>query len=168
MQIRLGREKDLPQVNEIYNWHTQNGFSTFLEVETLEQRKQWFKRFEDSNRHLFFVAEENGILLGIACSFAYRGGGAFKDTLETSIYLHPESMGKGLGSALYSHLFKELSGTSVHRIVVGIGLPNDASIALHKKFGFEEIGTFDEYAFYKGAYRSSLWMQKKMDREHCF
>lgn len=51
----------------------------------------------------------------------------------------------------------------MHRVVVGIALPNEASVRLHRKFGFEDIGVFDEYAFYKGQYRSSLWMQKRMD-----
>ena len=73
-------------------------------------------------------------------------------------------LSKRFWSTLYSSLFQQLEGTGVHRIVVGIALPNDPSVALHKKCGFEEIGVFDEYAFYKGAYRSSLWMQKKMDQ----
>lgn len=68
----------------------------------------------------------------------------------------------GLGSKLYHALFESLEGKDVHRVVVGIGLPNEGSVAIHKKFGFEVIGIFDEYAYYKGAYRSSIWMQKKM------
>lgn len=88
--------------------------------------------------------------------------GVFADTLETSIYLRPNMTGRGLGSKLYGELFQRLEDKGVHRIVVGIALPNEGSVALHRKFHFEEIGVFDEYAFYKGAYRSSLWMQKKM------
>ncbi|MCB0410999.1 MAG: N-acetyltransferase [Bdellovibrionales bacterium] len=109
-----------------------------------------------------FIAEENERILGFACSFAYRGGGVFKDTLETSVYLDPESKGRGLGSRLYETLFNHLGNESIHRVVVGIALPNEGSVALHRKFGFEDIGIFDEYAFYKDKFRSSLWMQKKM------
>lgn len=161
MKIRDGRPHDLEQVNEIYNWHTENGFSTFMSPTSMEQRSEWFKRF-GSDRHIFLVAEENDQIAGLACSFAYRGGGVFESTLETSIYLRPEQMGKGVGSNLYQALFERLKSQNVHRVVVGIALPNEGSVALHRKFGFEEIGIFDEYAFYKGAYRSSLWMQKKM------
>jgi phosphinothricin acetyltransferase len=164
MIIRNGSETDLDQVNEIYNWHSENGFSTFLEISTLEQRKEWIRRFEDPERHLFLVAEEDKRIIGVTCSVAYRGGGVFRNTLETSIYLYPNCGGKGLGSQLYASLFQQLQNKGIHRIVVGIALPNDASVALHRKFGFEKVGIFDEYAFYKGAYRSSLWMQKKMDR----
>lgn len=162
MLIRIGNESDLGQVNDIYNWHSKNGFSTFQEETSMEQRIDWFSRFEDPERHIFLVAEENQRVVGMACSFAFRGGGVFKDTLETSIYLHPDVAGKGLGSQLYTALFESLQDKGLHRIVVGIALPNDASVALHRKFGFEEIGVFDQYAFYKGAYRSSIWMQNKM------
>jgi phosphinothricin acetyltransferase len=48
----------------------------------------------------------------------------------------------------------------VHVILAGIALPNDASIALHRKFGFTEIGTFREYALKNGTYISSTWMQR--------
>lgn len=47
----------------------------------------------------------------------------------------------------------------VHCIVVGIAVPNDASVALHRRFGFTDIGVFDEYAQKNGERISSLWMQ---------
>lgn len=162
MLIRAIEEKDLEQINEIYNWHSENGFSTFGEVESLEKRKEWFRRF-DSPKHIALVSEIDGQITGVACSFAYRGGGVFENTIETSIYLHPDWMGKGLGSKLYQKLFDSIKGKGVHRVVVGIALPNDSSVSIHRKFGFEEIGVFDEYAYYKGQYRSSIWMQKKMN-----
>ncbi|MET7361126.1 hypothetical protein ABZS76_22135 [Streptomyces sp. NPDC005562] len=47
-----------------------------------------------------------------------------------------------------------------HVALAGIVLPNDVSVALHRKFGFAEIGTFHEYAVKNGEYLSSLWMQR--------
>lgn len=160
--IRRAEHKDLEQINDIYNWHSQNGFATFMEVVPLSARDEWFQRF-DGPKHIALVAEVDGDICGVACSFAYRGGGVFENTIETSVYLHPEWMGKGLGTQLYKELFDRLEVQGVHRAVVGIAMPNDGSVALHKKFGFEIIGTFDEYAFYKGKYRSSVWMQKRMN-----
>jgi len=51
---------------------------------------------------------------------------------------------------------------TVHLAVAGIALPNDASVALHRKFGFSDVGIFDEYAMKHGAYISSLWMQRRL------
>ncbi len=163
MILRSASRSDIDSINEIYNWHSQNGFSTFSEETSLHEREKWFQRF-DSPKHIALVAEENEKVVGIACSFAYRGGGVFENTIETSIYIHPNFMGRGLGSKLYDSLFENLKGLAIHRVVVGIALPNEGSVAIHKKFGFEEIGIFDDYAFYKGEYRSSLWMQKRMEK----
>jgi phosphinothricin acetyltransferase len=49
---------------------------------------------------------------------------------------------------------------SVHVALAGIALPNDASVALHRKHGFTEVGTFREYAIKNGRYISSVWMQR--------
>lgn len=163
MIIRDATIDDLSEINDIYNWHTENGFSTFGELQTLEQRTEWFDRFIESETNIALVAEDNGKITGVSCAFEFRGGGVFKNTLETSIYIHHEYMGKGIGSKLYEQIFEILEKKKIHRIVVGVALPNEGSVAIHKKFGFEEIGIFDEYAFYKGKYRSSIWLQKKMD-----
>lgn len=162
MIIRTAQVSDLEQINAIYNWHSENGFSTFCEIQSIDNRKEWFKKF-NSPKHIALVAEADNQIIGLACSFAYRDGGVFFNTVETSIYLHPSWMGQGLGSKLYKELFNSLKDKGIHRVVVGIALPNDSSVAIHQKFGFEEIGVFDEYAYYKGQYRSSIWMQKKLD-----
>lgn len=163
MEIRRMSKSDLSQVNDIVNWHTEYGTSTFLDKTSMVTRSEWFQNFkQDSQEVALVAAEEGGSVLGFATSVVYRGGGVFKSTHETSIYLHLDQQGKGIGTQLYKELFSELNGKGIHRVVIGIALPNDGSVALHKKFGFENIGVFDEYAWYKGAYRSSLWMQKKL------
>lgn len=161
IEIREALEVDLPDITEIFNWHAENGIATFSDSVSLENRSNWFSQFKSSQSCKLFVAVQNSAVVGYACNMLYRGGGVFKDTTETSIYVRDEYSGRGIGKSLYSALFQHLTNIKVHRVVVGIALPNDGSIALHKKFGFEEIGTFDEYAYYKGQYRSSLWMQKK-------
>lgn len=168
MGINEATANDLAAVNHILNWHSENGFSTFMETTSLEERRKWFDRF-DGKRHILLLAKDDERVVGLAGSFAYRNGGVFSRTLETTVYIHPEYMGQGIGTTLYNQLFERLSSCSdVHRVVVGIALPNEGSIALHRRFGFEEIGIFDEYAFYKGSYRSSVWMQKKMDGAKTF
>jgi phosphinothricin acetyltransferase len=69
---------------------------------------------------------------------------------------------KGIGSALYHVLLDSLRSEDIHVAVAGIALPNDASVALHRKFGFTEVGIFEEYAIKRGAYVSSLWMQRRL------
>jgi phosphinothricin acetyltransferase len=83
--------------------------------------------------------------------------------VETSIYLHPEQRRGGVGTALYTALFKILQQQPIHLAVAGIALPNPGSIALHRKFGFETVGTFKEYACKRGVWISSTWFQRAMN-----
>jgi phosphinothricin acetyltransferase len=71
-------------------------------------------------------------------------------------------VGRRVGTSLYRELFESIATEGLHRAVVGIALPNDASVRLHKKLGFLEVGVFDEYASKNGEYISSLWMQRSL------
>jgi phosphinothricin acetyltransferase len=98
--------------------------------------------------------------VGYACSQPYRDHEAFQETVEVSISLDVSCRGQGVGTLLYRELFACLVGQPVHVVLAGIALPNDASVALHRKLGFTEVGTFREYAIKDGQYISSLWMQR--------
>ncbi len=106
------------------------------------------------------VTFEEETLLGFCASFQYRAGEVFSRTVETSIYTSLHHQSRGLGLRLYKTLFEQLAETDLHLAVVGIALPNEKSIGLHKKVGFEEVGTFKEYAFFQEKFVSSMWMQK--------
>jgi len=167
LQINLAQAKDLSGIQALYNWHSEHGFSTFRPRLSDDDMQAWWQPFaQKQTGYQAWVLLSHTQVMGVTCSFPYRQGGVFADTRETSIYLSPEIAGQGWGTRLYQHLFEQLAQEPVHRVVVGIALPNAASIALHHKLGFTDVGTFDEYAYYQGAYRSSLWMQKQMNYQH--
>ncbi len=89
----------------------------------------------------------------------HRDHPGFSETVEFSVYIAPTHINQGLGAKLYSRLLEELTGEAVHLVLAGIALPNEASIQLHRNFGFEEIGIFDEHAKKWGERVSSVWMQ---------
>ena len=99
-------------------------------------------------------------MVGYACSQPYRGHEAFRETVEFSVALDAGCRSRGVGTSLYRALFDSVAQEPIHVVVVGIAMPNDASVALHRKFGFTEVGTFHEYATKNGQYISSLWMQR--------
>ncbi|WP_104401580.1 GNAT family N-acetyltransferase [Vibrio penaeicida] len=161
MEIRLGKSSDVACITDIFNFyieHTNARFEEFLF--TLEDRQKWFSQFSSHSKHQIFVAVDEGKVLGFACSQPYRAITAFDDTVEVTIYLASGAEGRGLGSQLYSRLFSSILTQGVHRILSGVALPNDASIALHKRFGFREVGVFNEYAKKNGQYISSMWLEK--------
>lgn len=61
-----------------------------------------------------------------------------------SVYLAPGHTGLGIGSKLYEQLFAILQDRGIHAAIGGIALPNDASVALHEKFGMKKVAHFVE------------------------
>ena len=162
--IRPARRDDLPALVAIYNHYVVNGHANFTtEPQTVESRSAWFDGYT-GGPHRLLVAEHGGTVLGYAGSGRYRPSPAFDHTVETTVYLHPGARGRGAGSQLYAALLEALAGEPVHLAVAGVALPNAASLALHRRLGFREVGTFEEYACKRGAWISSTWLQKPLNR----
>jgi phosphinothricin acetyltransferase len=106
--IRTGHAGDLEQVNEIYNHYVRETPITFdTEPITMAQRKDWFGHYDVVGRHRLLVAATDDRVLGYATSSPWHPRRAYETSVETSIYLAPDATGRGIGSALYSHLFEE-------------------------------------------------------------
>jgi len=160
VQIGPGTEGDLPAIVAILNYTIANSDATFTsEPVTVAGRQDWFERFSPAGPHRLLVARRGSQVLGYAVSQPYRDHEGFRETIEVSIALDISSRGQGIGTALYSTLFECLANEPVHAALAGIVLPNDASVALHRKFGFTEVGTFHEYGIKNGRYLGSLWME---------
>lgn len=156
-----GTEDDLPAIMAILNEAIVNSDATLTsEPVTMTERLDWFGRFSLTGPHRLLVARRGGKVLGYATSQPYRNHEGFRETVEVSIALDVSCRGQGVGTALYRVLFECLASEPVHAALAGIVLPNDASVALHRKFGFTEVGTFHEYASKNGRYLSAIWMER--------
>ncbi|MFC6015754.1 GNAT family N-acetyltransferase [Plantactinospora solaniradicis] len=154
-------EDDLPGIVEILNYTAANSIASFATRPTsVAERRDWFEQFSSTGRYQLLVARRGNLVLGYAGSQRYRDHEAFAETVELSVGLDVSCRGQGLGTLLYGALFDRLADEPVHVVLAGIAMPNDASVALHRKFGFTEVGTFREYAVKNGQYISSLWMQR--------
>jgi len=143
--IRPAARADLTRLTEIYNFYVINTAITFdLAPLTAEERTPWFEEHSDRGRHRLLVAVEHATVVGYASTGRFRVKRAYDPTVDSSIYCAPEARGRGIGSKLYAALFDAIAGEDINRIVAGITIPNDASIALHQHFGFRVIGTFTE------------------------
>lgn len=154
---------DLAAIVDIDNHYVLHSFAIFDETPSrVEDRADWFERFDLNGPHRLLVAEDQQGVVGYACSSPYRQHVSFTETVEFSISLSPEHRGQGLGTRLYTRLLEELRSERLHRAVAGIALPNEASVRLHRRFGFQDVGVFDEYAKKWDTYISSLWMQRPL------
>ncbi|MFI1996753.1 GNAT family N-acetyltransferase [Actinoplanes sp. NPDC020271] len=159
--VRAGREDDLPVLTEIYNHHVRTGYATFDEAEVdLADRRAWWTTYATTGPHRLMVAVDDERPVGYATSSPYRAHPAFRHTVETSIYLAPAAIGRGLGGRLYDTLLAELADTEAHHVVAAVALPNDASVALHLSRHFTVVGTFTDYAIKHGRRISSTWFER--------
>jgi phosphinothricin acetyltransferase len=159
-EVRNAVASDLPALTDIYNHYVINTPVTFdLEPFTVDTRRAWFEHYADTGRHRLLVATRDGDVVGYATSSQFRVKPAYDTSVEVTVYLDPAATGGGIGSALYERLFDVLGGEDVHRAYAGIAMPNDASVALHRKFGFTEMGTMTEVGRKFDRWWDVLWME---------
>lgn len=162
--IRDARPADLPAVREIYNHFVANSTVTFDEDPmTL---REWRSKFSYLDRlgMPFLVAESpSGQLLGYALVSPWKQKRAYRYTVENSIYLGPAAAGKGLGRALLAELIARSKAAGLKEMIAVIADQGaEASIALHERFGFEEIGRMGRVGFKFERWLGTVLLQKSL------
>lgn len=163
MEIRYARQSDTEGINVIGNHYIQESPANFkADPLNLAEREQWMAGFHETGRYRLLIAVDNEKVCGYACSAIFHERSAYETSVSTSIYLHPETCSRGLGTQLYTRLFEVLKGEDIKRAFAGITLPNPASVGIHKKFGFTEVGVFTKAGRKFGKYWDVLWLEKAM------
>jgi phosphinothricin acetyltransferase len=164
VEVRPGTEADLEAVNEIYNHYVVNTHVTFdAEPTTIDWRKEWFAGHGSTGRHRLVVAEAaGGRVVGYATSSRYRPKPGYETSVETSVYVAPDALGQGVGTALLQSLFEALRAEDVHRALAGIALPNLASVRLHQRLGFRRVAYFTEQGRKFARYWDVAWYEKDL------
>ena len=164
LQIRPAIPSDLPGLVRIYNHYVTTTHVTFdTEPFTTEERRTWFEGFADSGPYRLLVAEGASGIAGYASSSRFRPKPAYRTSVETTIYLDPRQLGRGLGGSLYGALLELLANERrVHRAYGGVALPNPASVALHERLGFQLVGTFREVGHKFERFWDVSWYEKDL------
>ncbi len=144
--IRSAEKRDNDEICDIYNHYVRHSIATFDETEMSREEMQEYLSGIITHYH-WLVYESVGNVLGYAYTSPWKSRCAYKFSLESTIYLHPDYVGKGIGTRLYSALISKVKESGYHALIGGISLPNPASIALHEKMGFQKIGHFREVGF---------------------
>ena len=160
--VRRAALADLPALTDIYNHYVVNTTITFdLQPFTPDDRRPWFDAHAGEGRHRLLVAEDDGgAVIGYATTSRWRPKPAYDTTVESSVYCRPDCVGRGVGGQLYRALFDGIAGEGVHRVVAGVAMPNPASVALHRRFGFEPVGVFEAVGFKFGQYWDVAWFAR--------
>lgn len=145
MEIRFAKQSDVEALLEIINYEVEHSTATFsIHKKNLGERMEWFAGHGGGSRSLI-VAEEAGIVAGYASLSQYREQDAYAKTVELSIYIHHDYRGQGIGEALMKEIIDRAKKESgIHAVISVITGGNEASVRLHKKFGFAFCGTMKE------------------------
>lgn len=162
MTVRLATLDDLPWIVEIYNQAIVSRNATADTVPfAVEQRLDWFHA-HPADEHPLYVYEEGGRVLGWLSLSPYRGRPALSRTAEVSYYVDYACHGKGIGSALMTHMLEDCPRTGL-RVLVAILLEwNTGSRKLLEKFGFERWGFLPEVAEFDGKVTGHLYYGRKV------
>lgn len=162
--LRIATVEDAAAVNETYGYYIDHSLANFGEQnKTVEERAQEIG--ELLKMYPFMIAEdENGRFLGFACAEPYRPKSGYRYTAELTIYLHPDTpKGCGVGTALYERLLDCLSAQGFHIALGVIHDQNHGSLALHKHFGFQQVGVLRNCCYKHGQWVSAVILEKTLN-----
>ncbi|MFT4028996.1 MAG: GNAT family N-acetyltransferase [Protaetiibacter sp.] len=162
--IRDAEERDLPDIREIYNHYVANSTVTFDEDPlTLAELRAKFRHNAKLGYPWLVAASPSGQILGYANAAPWKQKAAYRYTVENSIYLRAASTGKGLGTALMSEFLVRAKAAGIKEVIAVIADKGaDASIAMHRSFGFKEVGRMGKVGYKFGRWLGTVLMQKSL------
>lgn len=147
IEVHDATETDLSEILGIYNDIILNTTAVFDDVpHTLDMRKEWF-RSRKAEGFPVFVAKENDEVVGFSSIGPFRNWRGYRYSVENSVYVAAGKRGHGIGKLLLPPLIKAAGDMNKHCIVAGIDAANEASVTLHKSFGFVEVAYLKEVGY---------------------
>jgi L-amino acid N-acyltransferase YncA len=161
--IRPATDADMDAVAAIYAHHVLFGRASF-ETEPPSPAAMRHRREAVVAACLpYLVAERGGIVAGYAYAGPYRTRAAYANTVENSVYLHPDAIGRGIGRRLLSALISACEQAGVRQMVAVVGdSANEASIRLHEKLGFRRVGVLRDVGYKHGVWLDSVLLQRSL------
>lgn len=157
--VRPALPRDLPAILDVYNEAVRTTTATYdYEPQAMEARAAWFE--ERAKRGLpVLVAEARGVVVGWASLNPHREKPGYARTVENSIYVAEHARGAGVGALLLEALVEEARRLGVHVVLAGIDAENEASLRLHRRFGFVEVGRFRQVGWKFGRWLDVAYLQ---------
>jgi phosphinothricin acetyltransferase len=160
--IRAAHPADAAAIAAIYNHYVRTSTITFEEVEVTSA--EIARRIDHvmTSGLPWLVLEDRDDILGYAYACKWKERSAYRRSVESSIYMNPTAVGKGYSRRLYQRLFEQLTQCGIHLVIGGVAQPNEASTALHRKMGFEPVGSFREVGFKFGQWLDVSYWQLRL------
>jgi L-amino acid N-acyltransferase YncA len=159
--IRDATAQDVPAMLAIYEPFVTQAAVSF-ELEAPSEAEFARRVAEAQSRWAWLVAAGHAGVAGYACAGAYKSRAAYRWSVETAVYVHPDQRRSGVGRALYERLFEALAARGHCTAYAAITVPNEASTNLHRALGFIEIGVFRRAGWKFGRWHDVSWWQREL------
>jgi len=163
--VRPSRDADVPAMLAIYLHHIRKGVDPNYDGEIdapdaddLKRRRKNMQR----GRLPHVVADEAGEVLGYAYAVPFRKRPAYRYTVKHSIYVRADRLGRGVGRLLLASLIDACAAGGYRQMIGYIDGANEASLRLHKSFGFTEVGRLPSVGYKFGHWTDSVMMQRSL------
>jgi L-amino acid N-acyltransferase YncA len=161
--LRDATEADLPAIQAIYAHHVLHGVASFEEtppsVDDLRGRRESVL----SHGLPYMVAEVEGRIAGYCYATPYRPRAAYRHTIEDSIYMDDAFRGRGIGRLLLEALIARCeTGPWRQMVAVIADGGSGGSLSLHRRLGFEMVGTLKSVGFKHGRWLDTTLMQRTL------
>ena len=159
LTIRPAKSGDLDKILEIVNHsilHTTANYN--YDIQTLEIQTKWFEDKKTKNMPVV-VADLNGEVVGFGSYGQFREKIGYQYTVEHSVYVVDNVIGKGIGTKLLTELIRLAKEQGFHVMIGAIDGDNKGSIAFHEKIGFTAIGTIREVGYKFDHWLDLVFMQ---------
>lgn len=162
-RIRDATAGDIPAIQAIYAHHVLHGLASFEEIPPGgDEMRARFEAVRAAGKP-YIVAELDGAVAGYGYASAYRARSAYRFTVENSIYIDERLRARGVGTALLRALVERCRAGPWRQMLAVIGdSANAASIALHRKAGFREVGVLRRVGYKHGRWVDSVLMQLEL------
>ncbi|MFZ5833708.1 MAG: GNAT family N-acetyltransferase [Planctomycetota bacterium] len=158
--FRLAVPEDAQQILDIYGAYCHTTVTLDLQAPTLVQMQERIALILE--RFPWIVLEEDGKMLGYVYVDRHREREAYKWSVNTAIYVHPERHRQGIGRSLYCSLFEVLRLQGFYNAYAVIVLPNPKSVALHEAMGFKRVGVYQGVGYKCGDWRDAAWYHLRL------
>ena len=159
MRIRPAQPGDAEAISEIYNQGIADRIATLeTRLRTPEERRNWLAMRRP--RHPVVVCEGERGVCGWASLNSFNPREAYDHVADFSVYVERASRSRGVGGALLAHLETLAAGLGYHKLALAMLPANGAGVALYRRRGFREVGTYREHGRVDGRWVDILVMEK--------
>jgi L-amino acid N-acyltransferase YncA len=160
VKIRRATAADAAAIASIYAPYVQASVVSF-ETEAPDEAEMRGRIEEGGDLYPWVAAcEDDGALIGYAYACPFRARPAYRFTVETTVYVADGAHRRGIGTLLYRTLLPVLEAQGFAQAIAAITIPNEASVILHERLGFQQIGTYERVGFKFREWRSvGLWQR---------